>query len=226
MQDRSRCQTFANLSWWDKKRPKSFDEVVGQDKLVSMLQRLVSAKRAAGRAYWFSGKSGTGKTTLARILAESIAHPDMVEEIDAGTLTPAALKQIESDLLSFGWGSERTGRAIIINEAHGLRKDTIRALLVVLERIPKHVVWAFTTTKDGNDSLFEECDDAAPLLSRCVAMQLTTQGLCKAFAARAMEIAEEVGMGGKPIEEYEKLAKKCGNNMRAILQQVDIGTMI
>ena len=214
------------MQLYEQYRPDTLEKVIGQDKIVSMLDRLVSAGRAAGRAYWFSGKSGTGKTTLARILAESVAHPDMVQEIDAGTLTPAALKVIESDLLSFGWGSERTGRAIIVNEAHGLRKDTIRALLVALERIPKHVIWAFTTTKDGNDSLFEECDDAAPLLSRCIAMQLTCQGLCKTFAARAMEIADEIGMGGQPLESYEKLAKKCGNNMRAILQQIDIGSMI
>ncbi len=45
-------------------------------------------------------------------------------------------------------GSTQT-KAVIVNESHGLRKDTIRQLLVLLERLPAHVVFVFTTTTDG-----------------------------------------------------------------------------
>jgi hypothetical protein len=57
------------------------------------------------------------------------------EEIDAGALTWATLREIERVLSLRGMG-ERGGRALIVNEAHGLRKDVIRALLVGLERLP------------------------------------------------------------------------------------------
>lgn len=214
------------MQLYETYRPDTLEKVLGQDKIVTMLRRLVDAKRVAGRAYWFAGKSGTGKTTLARILAGHVASPDMVQELDAGTLTPAGLKTIEDGLHTFGMGA-KTGRAVLINEAHGLRKDSIRALLVILERIPDHVVWAFTTTIDGATAIFEDCDDAAPLLSRCVAMQLTTQGLAKAFAERAKEIAEELGLGGgKPMSAYMNLANSTKSNFRTMLQQIDIGAML
>ena len=60
-----------------------------------------------------------------------------------------------------------------MNEAHGLRKDVIRQMLVTLERIPSHVVWIFTTTTEGQEGLFEDYDDAAPLLSRCLPLPLS-----------------------------------------------------
>ena len=52
----------------DKYRPKSFAEVIGQDKAVTILKRLTS-RAWGGRAYWLAGNSGTGKTTLAWVLA-------------------------------------------------------------------------------------------------------------------------------------------------------------
>src|SRR5215831_12912415 len=141
-------------------RPKQWSEVVGQDKLVSRIQAL--AKRGlAGRAYWLSGQSGTGKTTIARLLAAEVADDFMVQEVDASTLTVSALTELERESNLSGWGG-KPGRAYIVNEAHGLRKDVIRQLLVTLERIPSHAIWVFTTTCEGQDSLFEDYADASP----------------------------------------------------------------
>lgn len=62
-------------------RPKSWDDVVGQDKIVSKIQAL--AKRGlAGRAYWLSGQSGTGKTTIARVIAADVADAFFISELD------------------------------------------------------------------------------------------------------------------------------------------------
>jgi len=123
-------------------------------------------------------------------------------------------------------GGERGGRAWIVNEAHGLRKPIIRQLLGILERLPRHCVVIFTTTRDGQESLCDEQIDAQPLLSRCVQITLTNQGLAPAFAKRAREIASSEGLNGKPESAYPRLVQRCRNNMRAVLQAIEAGEML
>ena len=167
------------------------------------------------------------KTTIARLLAAEIAEPLDVIEIDGGELTVSTIHQIRRDMEFFGgiWGSGKTGRAWIINEAHGLTKNAERLLLTLLEPIPSHVMFVFTTTIEGH-SLFEETDDASPLLSRCTEIPLSRRDLAQAFAQRASEIATKEGLNGRPIEDYLKLARVCKNNFRAMLQRIDSGEML
>ncbi len=187
---------------YEKYRPTNWAEVIGQDKAIGRL-RALEGRGLAGRAFWISGASGIGKTSIARIIAETIADPLYVVELDASDLTPARLREAERVMSLYGSG--KGGRAFIVNEAHGLRQDTIRQLLVLLERLPGHVAVIFTTTKDGQDSLFEDHEDAHPLLSRCVVVGLTNQGLAPRFAERAREIAQAEGLDGKPIGAYDRL---------------------
>src|SRR5580698_8038467 len=181
-------------SLFERYRPQTWSEVVGQDKLVAKVNAL-RPRGLGGRAYWIAGPSGAGKTTCARILARETAAEHAITELDASELTPADIRAFQTQWRGRPLGSN--GWALIANEAHGMRKDTIRALLVMLEALPDYVCVIFTTTAEGQDSLFDDQIDAHPLLSRCIELPLARRGLAEAFAKRAHEIADAEGLNGR-----------------------------
>lgn len=132
-------------------RPTSFDDVLGQDTVVRSLKRVVKDKRA--HCFLFVGPAGTGKTTLARILANAFAGENgtvaNVIEHDAATKSGKADMQelIRSTL--FKAIGESPIKFVIIDECHKLSNDAWITLLKPTEEPPAHVYYAFCTTELG-----------------------------------------------------------------------------
>ena len=212
-----------NMKLTEKYRPAKLADVLGQDKIIDQLRNLDKADNLGGQAYYLSGKSGTGKTTIARIIARRVADCRFtIDEVVARQLSPNQLKDIADKwrmLPLYG-----KGFALIVNESHGLSKPVIEIFLDVLENMPEYVTVIFTTTIGGND-LFEDHVDAGPFKSRCLLIQLGQRNLAPVFAAKCKEIAGIENLDCQPLDKYIRLAQDCGNNMREMLNRIELGEM-
>lgn len=127
-------------------RPQKWSEVVGQGDVVDTLKDAVENKRTA-HAYLFSGSRGTGKTSVARILAKALGTADEdIYEIDAASNRGIDdIRALREHVSAMPFSSEK--KIYIIDEVHMLSKDAWNALLKTLEEPPAHVVFILATTE-------------------------------------------------------------------------------
>jgi DNA polymerase III delta prime subunit len=212
-----------------KHEPKLWSEFVGQEKAVETVRRIIERDGFDRGAFWIecagTNNSGTGKSTLARLIAHRLADDFFIEELDGGRCDKRAVERIESAAQLSVWGDgSKPFRVWIVNEAHAMSAGAVDVFLTFLESLPRHTAVAFTTTRAVDEGLFGD-HDSGPFASRCHRIRLTNQGIARPYAERVKSIAEAEGLDGKPIEAYVRLVRDCGNNMRAALQRIEEGAM-
>jgi DNA polymerase-3 subunit gamma/tau len=152
-----------------KYRPQDFDEVVGQEAVVRTLRNAIETGQVR-QAYLFAGPRGTGKTSLARILAKGLncqhgptPTPDKTCHACVAIANGTSLDVVEMDAASQrGIDDIREIRervvlqpvegrykVYILDEAHQLTDAAFNALLKLIEEPPPHLVFVFCTTELG-----------------------------------------------------------------------------
>lgn len=130
----------------NKYRPKTFSEIIGQKEVVQSL--LKSLKRKTSHAFLFEGPPGTGKTTMARIIARKVGCTTRnITEIDAATQTGVADVRELTASMQFNPMGESSNRMYIIDECHKLSAGAWTALFKAIEEPPDHTYWGLCTSE-------------------------------------------------------------------------------
>lgn len=215
------------VALYEKLRPKTLDEFVGHTEAIRQLEDFREANDGfLGQAFWISGPSGTGKSTLAKIIAESVGGDWSVTEMDAQDLSLDFLRDFKDKCQVKPLWAE--GHALIANEGHLLNTRTVSYLQTFLESeaITRNATVVFTTTDHGQDRFFGTKSDAFPFLSRCLMVELRLDNdTCLAFRDHLMRTADRLGLNGRPASEYDELLVRCQGNLRMALQEIAAGKM-
>lgn len=191
-----------------KYRPQRLAEVRGQDAVVKALKSALEMK-ARPHVFLFTGPAGTGKTTLAHIVAREVGvRPGGgILEIDAASNSGIDDMRRVTDGLAYQSFGEHPNKAIILNECQGLSKQAWDSLLDTTERPPEHAYFMFTSTHPAKIP--------AAMVTRCQVFHL--KPLRRDDILDELERvcdAEGFKTGGKVLG---MVADACGGSMRGAL---------
>jgi DNA polymerase-3 subunit gamma/tau len=185
---------------YSRYRPQDFAQVIGQEHVTAVLARAVESGEI-GHAYLFSGTRGTGKTSVARILARALGTaPEDTYEIDAASQTSVDdIREINEGVWVLPFRSKF--KVYILDEAHMLSKSAWNALLKTLEEPPAHCIFIMATTEPEKvpETVISRCEwyqfkkPSQPVLAKVVAETAKREGL--KFGEGAAELVASLAKG-------------------------------
>lgn len=200
------------LSLYRKYRPQSFDDIRGDQSVVSVLRAAVKQKKIS-HAYLFAGSHGTGKTTMARILAKVLgtAEEDVYEMDAASHRGIDEVRELREGVATLPFSSEY--KFYIIDEAHALTRDAWGAFLKTLEEPPRHVIFVLATTEL----------DRVPetIVSRCQVFQFKKPSH-EALKSHILDVSKKEGTSLSPsgAELIALMGEGSFRDVLGILQKV------
>ena len=170
----------------NKHRPKSFDDVVEQSLIVNILKNICKSE-LSNRNFLLIGPAGTGKTTLARIIGNTLNEGECDPiEIDAASNSGVdAMRDIVQQAHSYPIGHKF--KIFIIDECHSLSSAAWQSLLKVLEESPARSVFVFCTTNPEKIP--------KTILSRVQTFQLSKISLEGIYNRLIFVLKEEIAKG-------------------------------
>lgn len=147
-----------NVALYRKYRPEGFEDVIGQEHIVKVLKAALKQGNIA-HAYLLTGSRGTGKTTVARIIARELGtSANDIYEMDAASNRGIDdIRELREGVRVLPFDSKY--KVYIIDEVHMLTKEAFNALLKTLEEPPAHAIFILATTE------LEKVPDT--IVSRC-----------------------------------------------------------
>src|SRR3990167_3399795 len=149
---------MSEIALYRKYRPGNFNEVLGQEQVIQVLEGALKEGNVA-HAYLFFGSRGTGKTSVARIFAKELGAGDAdIHEIDAATYTSVDnVRELREEVSNLPFASEK--KVYIVDEVHMLSKAAFNAFLKTLEEPPAHIIFIFATTEPNKipETIISRC---------------------------------------------------------------------
>jgi DNA polymerase-3 subunit gamma/tau len=199
------------LALYRKYRPATFAEVVGQDDAVALLQSQLADGKVR-QSYLISGPHGTGKTTLARLLADGLGCTGIdLYEADAGSSRGIDdVRQLQE--MAMMMPMIGTHRVFILDEAHQFTEAADNALLKTLEEPPSSAVFILCTTEPQKVK--------ATVRSRCQQIQLK-RPTTKDVVALLSRIVDAEGIGFVEAGALGAIAEVSKGSMRDAVSLLD-----